>query len=758
MVIPRTHFKQALYPLDEKASSPLPSVVMSEQIAGFIDSIVYVHPENGFTVARLKEPKKKDFTIIVGTFSAIQPGETVICHGTWKTHPSYGRQFDVSEYTVERPSDIMGIQKYLESGLIKGIGPSYAKKIVDQFGEKTLEVLDQAPERLREILGLGEKKLASIKKCWKEQQSIREVMLFLRTHGVSPAFAQRIYKAFGEKSIEKVKENPYGIAKQVHGIGFKMADSIALKLGYPLHSSPRISAGIEHVLWELTNEGHTCFPAVELLPLVKVMLEVEEGLIEQELQRLLEQKTLMKSGNNVWLGPFWGYEQGIGKDLQRLASSPQAIRSIDAKKAADWVERQLNIQFAEQQKEAVIAALTDKIHIITGGPGTGKSTITNAIITVTAKLTHKIMLAAPTGRAAKRLSQITKKMAFTIHALLEMNFESGGFKRDRNNPLDCDLLIVDEASMIDTPLLFHLFRSIPHRARVLIVGDIDQLPSVGPGTVLRDLIASELIGITRLTDIFRQAKGSKIITNAHKINQGEFPDLYTYPKSDFHYVEAETPEAIQQIILELASAEIPNTWKFDPIDDVQILSPMKRGPIGVEMMNDALQNLLNPSQTSLLRLGRKFCPQDKVMQIKNNYDKKVYNGDIGRIQLIDTSEQILTVAFDQRVIKYNFSELEELVTAYACSVHKFQGSECPCVIIPIHTSHFKLLHRNLLYTAVTRGKKQVYLVGSKKAIAIAVHNNQIQQRHTGLIQALKNAPRSPALLSAQLEFEIRPLA
>ncbi|HEX2583368.1 MAG TPA: ATP-dependent RecD-like DNA helicase, partial [Chlamydiales bacterium] len=646
----------------------------------------------------------------------------------------------------------MGIQKYLESGLIKGIGPSYAKKIVDQFGDKTLDVLDKAPHRLREVVGLGEKKIESIKKCWKEQQSIRDVMLFLRTHGVSPAFAQRIYKAFGEKSIEKVKENPYQIAKHVHGIGFKMSDSIALKLGLPLHSSPRIAAGIEHVLWELSNDGHTCFPVTELLPLAKAMLEVSEDLVEQELQRLIEIKTLVAAEQSVWLGPFWSYEQGIARDVQRLAGNPQAIRAIDAKKAADWVEGQLHIQFADEQKMAVIAALTDKIHIITGGPGTGKSTITNAIIAVTSKLTDKILLAAPTGRAAKRLTQITRKMAFTIHALLEMNFESGGFKRGRDNPLDCDLLIVDEASMIDTPLLFHLLRAIPNRARVLIVGDIDQLPSVGPGTVLRDLIASEIVGVTRLTEIFRQAKGSRIITNAHRINQGEFPDLNSYAKSDFHYMEAETPEAIQQIILQLVSEEIPQQWKFDPFDDVQVLSPMKRGAIGVEMMNDALQNLLNPSQKPLLRSGRKFCSNDKVMQIKNNYDKKVYNGDIGRIQTIDAAEQLLTVSFDDRVVEYDFSELEELVTAYACSIHKFQGSECPCVIIPIHTSHFKLLHRNLLYTAVTRGKKQVYLVGSKKAIAIAIHNNQVQKRYTGLIKALKEMPKAIPTLSAQLEF------
>jgi exodeoxyribonuclease V alpha subunit len=715
-----------------------------EEIFGSIDSIVYTQPENGFTVARLKEAKKKDLTVIVGMLPSVVPGETVTCKGAWKTHPSYGRQFDVTEYTVQRPSDLMGIVKYLGSGVIKGVGEKTAEKIVDRFGEKTLEVLDKEPYRLSEI-GLSDRKIDKIIECWKNQQSVRDVMVFLRTHGVSPAYAQRIYKTLGEQSIEKVKENPYHLAKIVHGIGFKMADSIAQKLGMPLHSSPRLRAGIEHVLWELSNDGHTCYPLSEFLPLARTALEVDEKLIEAEIRHLIESKVLVENGGSIWLGVFWSYEQGIAKDLQRLLHSDQAIRPIDAKKAADWVEEQLKIRFAEQQKTAVIAALTDKVHIITGGPGTGKSTITNSIIAITSKLTEKIVLAAPTGRAAKRLGQITRRMALTIHSLLEMNFESGGFKRGRDNPLDCDLIIVDESSMIDTPLLFHLLRAIPSRSRVLIVGDIDQLPSVGPGTNLRDLISSKLIGVTRLTEIFRQAKGSKIITNAHRINQGEFPDVHTFEKSDFHFIEAESPEAIQQIILELVSKEIPEKWRLDPIEDVQVLSPMKRGAIGVEMLNDALQNLLNPNQKTIHRAGRTFRLNDKVMQIKNNYDKKVSNGDIGRLQTIDSVEQTLTITFDDRAVEYDFTDLEELVVAYACSIHKFQGSECPCVVIPIHTSHFKLLHRNLLYTAVTRGKKQVYIVGTKKAIAIAIHNDQVQKRYTGLIQALETAsPPKPS--------------
>ncbi len=727
-----------------------------EQLSGFIDSIVYVQPDNGFTVARLKEPRTKELIIIVGMLPSVQPGESVMCRGVWKVHPSYGRQFEVKEYSVERPFDLVGIQRYLESKAVKGIGPSTAEKIVQRFGEKTLEILDKEPHRLKEIGGLGDKRLEMITSSWQAQTAVREVMLFLRTHGMSTGFAQRIYKVYGEQSIEKVKENPYALAKEVHGIGFKVADALAIKLGYPLHSPARLQAGIEFVLWELSQEGHTCFLLREFLPLATQALEVEASLIEAEIQLLSQKRTLVKTAMEeetfIWLGPFWGYEQGIAKDLARLLSNPQAIRAIQADKALEWVQTQLSIEFALQQKAAVIAALTDKVHIITGGPGTGKSTITNGIIAITSKLTPHILLAAPTGRAAKRLTQITGRKASTIHALLEVDFKSKTFKRGRENPLECDLLIVDEASMIDTPLLFHLLRALPCQARLLIVGDIDQLPSVGPGTVLRDLIHSELIGVTRLTEIFRQAKGSKIITNAHKINQGEFPDLYTPERSDFHFIEAETPEAIQEVILRLVTKEIPALWGFDPLDDIQVLSPMKKGPIGVEMLNDALQALLNTEPKSLVRQGRSFAVGDKVMQLKNNYDNQVYNGDIGKIQAIDLGEQTLGVLFEERLVEYEFGQIEELTLAYACSVHKFQGSECPCVVIPIHVSHYKLLHRNLLYTGVTRGKKQLYLVGTKRAIGIAVSNNEVQKRYTGLVHALKNAPRPAVLAATQLKL------
>lgn len=721
------------------------------EIKGYVDALVFTNSDNGFTVARLKIPKKKDTIVIVGTLPGLQAGENIACKGTWKMHKTYGKQFEIKEYTVEAPSDIIGIQKYLESGLVKGIGPAHAKKIVDRFGGDTLDIIDNAPHRLHEIKGLGKKKISSLRECWDQQRSIREVMVFLRAHGASPAYAQKIYKQYGDDSIAKVKENPYQLAKDVFGIGFKIADEIALKLGFALQSAERIAAGIEFVLWELTQDGHTCYPKIDFIPLAAKMLEIDESLVEKTLENLLAINAFVEKEGMLWLKPYFAYEQSAAKDLMRLIKGRALTRAIDIERAIVWVEKDLNIAFAEQQKVAVMKALTDKVHIITGGPGTGKSTITRAILAISQKLTSKILLATPTGRAAKRLTQITGKLAFTIHALLEMDFKSRGFKRGRENTLECDLLIIDEASMIDASLFFHLVRAIPTHSKVLLVGDIDQLPSVGAGNVLKDVIASEKIGVTRLTEIFRQAKGSQIITNAHLINQGEFPFLSNENWSDFHFIEGDTPEKISEIILKLVSEEIPKKWKFDPFDDIQVLAPMKKGIIGTEMLNEALQNLLNPSGKPFWRGGRKFHVFDKVMQIKNNYEKNVYNGDIGRIESYGPEGTI--VAFDEKRIEYSPSELDELMLAYATSVHKYQGSECPCIVMPIHTSHFKLLYRNLLYTALTRGKKQVYLVGLVKAVAIAIHNNEVHKRYTGFKKAIVEiASNYVSDLPYQLEF------
>jgi exodeoxyribonuclease V alpha subunit len=707
-----------------------------EEIYGFIDSIVFTESEKGFTVARLKEPKKKESTCIVGIMPSVQPGETIRCKGGWKIHPEYGQQFEVQSFTIQAPSDLVGMQKYLESGMIKGIGPVYAERIVKCFGLDTLEIIDKSPDRLLEVPGIGGKRVEKIKACWQDQQSIREVMIFLRGHGVSPSYAQKIFKNYGEKSIEKVRANPFLLAKEIHGIGFKTADSIAQGLGIPADSPARIDAGIEHTLWELSKDGHVCFPLQELIPEVEEILAAPKELIEKRIQALVEKQDLVKQNDSVWIRPLFLTEIGIARELARLTQAPCRIRPVDLEKALEWVQHQLKIELALEQKIAVAQGIKEKVLIVTGGPGTGKSTITKAILAISEKVTTRILLAAPTGRAAKRMTEITGKKASTIHSLLEIDFATGKFKRNKDNPLACDLFIVDEASMVDTQLMNHLLKAIPAEARVIFIGDVDQLPSVGPGKVLKDLIQSERIAVTQLKKIFRQAAGSLIITNAHRINQGEFPDISFHPRGDFQFIEAENPEDIVKIILDLVVNRLPKSHRFHRFDDIQVLSPMKRGLIGSENLNTVLQQQLNPSPTPLFRFGRCFHIGDKVMQIRNNYEKEVYNGDVGKIIEIDLTNQTLKVGFDNKIVAYDFIEIDELILAYAVSIHKYQGSECPCVIIPVHTSHFKMLFRNLLYTGLTRGKKQVVFIGTKKALAIAIRNEEVLKRHTGLKETL----------------------
>lgn len=707
-----------------------------EEIYGYIDSVVFAESEKGFTVARLKEPRKKELTCIVGIMPSVQPGETIRCKGGWKIHPEYGQQFEVKEFELQAPSDLMGIQKYLESGMIKGIGPVYAERIVKCFGLDTLDVIDKTPDRLLEVSGIGGKRVERIKVCWQEQQAIRDVMIFLRGHGVSASYAQKIFKAYGDRSIEKVQSNPFQLAKEIHGIGFKTADAIAQNLGIPPDSPARIDAGIEHTLWELSNDGHVCYPAEELVPEVEAILGVPKEAIEGRIAALVECQSLVRENDTVWVRPLYLTEVGIGRELARLMHSPGRIRAVQVEKAIQWVEQLLKIELAPEQKEAVGLGVQEKLLVVTGGPGTGKSTITKAILSITEKITTRIILAAPTGRAAKRMSEITGKKAFTIHSLLEIDFKTGKFKKNRDNPLVCDLIIVDEASMIDTQLMNHLLKAVPTEARAIFIGDIDQLPSVGPGNVLKDMIQSERVGVIQLKKIFRQAAGSQIITNAHRINKGEFPDLTYNPKGDFQFIEEEEPEEVVRIIVDLVANRLPKSHRFHRFDDIQVLSPMKRGLIGSENLNVVLQQQLNPSPTPLQRLGRCFHVGDKVMQIRNNYEKEVYNGDVGKIIEIDLNEQTLKVVFDGKFVPYDFIEIDELMLAYAVSIHKYQGSECPCVIIPVHTSHFKMLFRNLLYTGLTRGKRRVVFVGTTKALAIAIRNEEVLKRHTGLKNAI----------------------
>ncbi|NGX63388.1 MAG: ATP-dependent RecD-like DNA helicase [Candidatus Anoxychlamydiales bacterium] len=717
-----------------------------DTLQGYIDYVTFLNPENGFIVAKFKEKQKKEFTTIVGVMPSVQVGEALLLEGDWKSHPHFGRQFEVKGYSVEIPSDIVGIQKYLESGLIKGIGPVYAEKIVKKFKEKTLDVIDDDPMRLLEIEGIGKKRIEMIRTNWNEQKIIRQVIIFLRTHNISPTYAQKIYKIYGNSSIEKVKENPYILAKDIAGIGFKIADNIAEKLGFEKSSPLRIASGIEYVLFELTNSGHTCYPIDNFLQKSQKILEVDEDIIKTQLDGLIInnhiiKELLEKDGEKkefIWLKSFYNFEKNIAKELNRIENASSNLRQIDIDKAIDWSQKKLNIELAWNQKKAIFESIDKKLHIITGGPGTGKSTITNAILKISEALTDSIYLAAPTGRAAKRLAEITQKKAFTIHSLLEVDFVSSGFKKNENNPLKCDLIIIDEASMIDTLLLYHLLKAIPSNAKVIFVGDIDQLPSVGAGNTLKDMIASEKVAYTKLTEIYRQAKDSKIISNAHLINKAEMPDIHTDEKSDFRFIYLEDLAEIEKKILKLVEFEIPKKKKFHPLNDIQVISPMKRGQVGIENLNLVLQNALNPSAKPLYRAGRRFHEKDKVMQIRNNYSKNVFNGDIGKILHIDTINQEVDIGFEDKVVTYDFSELDEIALAYCVSVHKYQGSECQCIIMPIHTTHFKLLQKNLLYTAITRGKKLVILIGTTKALAIAVKNKEVLKRHTGLENAIRN--------------------
>lgn len=717
---------------------------MKEEIYGYIERLTYHSTENGFTVAQLQQSKRKELTCITGTMPGIQPGMTVRCRGEWKNHLIHGRQFEVASFSIEAPADIVGIRKYLGSGLIKGIGAKYADRIVEKFGTETLNIIETSPERLFEISGLGAKRIDTIKVKWVEQKSIRDVMIFLQGHGVSPAFAQKIYKTYGTQSIAKVKENPYCLARDIFGVGFKTADTLAQKMGIAKDSVQRIDAGIEYVLSQLSDDGHVCFPVPHFIVEAEKSLEVPLNQIEGRLEHLqgedrLELAQLIFEGKKerfVWIKPLFIAEMGIVRELRRLKRGVSPLRQIQTGKAIDWVQEQLKIELAVNQAQAVSQAITNKLHIITGGPGTGKSTITNAILTITAKLTDKICLAAPTGRAAKRMSEITHRKAQTIHSLLEYSFKAGGFKRNKENPLDCDLIIIDEASMIDTVLMYHLLKAMPDSCRVIFVGDINQLPSVGPGNVLKDMIASRTLPVTTLNEIFRQAAGSHIITNAHRVNKGLFPSLQNGKDSDFFFLEHEESEEVLNTIIKLVSQRLPSRYGFNPTADIQVLAPMKRGVIGTENLNQALQSILNPKETALFRGGMKLQAGDKVMQMRNNYTKEVFNGDIGYILEIDSDEQEVLIRFDNKEVPYDYSDLDELSLAYAISIHKFQGSECPCVVIPVHTSHYMLLHRNLLYTGITRGKKLVVLVGTKKALAMAVKKDDVQKRYTSLQQSL----------------------
>jgi exodeoxyribonuclease V alpha subunit len=714
---------------------------MDIELQGQLERITYYNEDNHYTIAKIKVQGRRDLVTIVGSLVSVSPGEMLRVKGIWDIHPKYGEQFRISSYETIVPATVKGIERYLGSGLIKGIGPVMAKRLVSIFGTETLDIIENNTDRLREVGGIGEKRAGMIRQAWSDQKEIREVMLFLQGHEVGPGYAAKIYKHYGKNSIAVVKGNPYRLADEIFGIGFRTADSIARKLGMPFDSPARAEAGILYVLRQLADEGHVYFPRTELTVKAAEVLEIDTVIIIAAFGHLSQEKKIVIENDAVYLTEFFTAETSTARSLKALFGSQKVFIIIDREKSLADAQLELKVTLADSQRIAITESLEKKVLVITGGPGTGKTTIIRAVIAVNLKLGQRIMLAAPTGRAAKRMEEATGHEAKTIHRLLEFSPRDGRFKRDRENPLEADFIVIDEASMIDIMLMHQFMKAVPEKATLVLVGDIDQLPSVGAGSVLKDIIESDCFTTVRLSEIFRQSGESSIILNAHRVNHGEFPILSSSREvpQDFYFIELEEPEEVCKKIICMCAERIPAKFGYHEINDIQVLSPMHRGSVGTSNLNNELQKRLNPSTDELVRGGKVLKAGDKVMQIRNNYDKDIFNGDIGKIIVIDREEQTVSVDYDGRQVSYDFQELDEIVLAYAISVHKSQGSEYPVVVIPLLTQHYMMLQRNLLYTAITRGKKLVVIIGTKKAIAIAVKNNTPQARYTRLSKRLIDA-------------------
>jgi exodeoxyribonuclease V alpha subunit len=721
------------------------------ELEGQIEGITYFNEETGFTVAKLRVEGYGEPVTAVGNLLAPRPGEMLKMGGVWSDHPKFGRQFKVMSHKPLVPVTVTGIKKYLGSGLIKGIGPVTAARIVSRFGDKTLEVIESRIAELGQVEGIGPKRIEMIGRAWREQKEIRDLMIFLQDHDVSPVYATKIFRHYGSGSIDVVSQNPYRLATDISGIGFLSADRIAGKMGFEKDSPARAEAGALYVLRQLAEEGHVYYPYELLVEKCKEILEVERDVITRAVGTLsfdgkfviedltMDFEAFEPNHKAVYLKPFHVSEAGIADLLKRLISSKKALRAVDAGKAVQWAQSKTGLQLAPKQVEAVKAAVGEKVVVITGGPGTGKTTIINLIIQIYKEIGARILLAAPTGRASKRMSEAANYPARTIHRLLEYAPRKGGFMRNQDRPLEVDVLILDETSMVDTTLMYHLLKALPGESALILVGDVNQLPSVGAGNVLKDIIRSGVLPVVELTDIFRQAESSRITVNAHRINSGLLPQWRTErgPLEDFYFIEQNEPDQALRMIMELVCDRIPKRFKFDPVDDIQVLSPMHKGVVGTENLNLKLQQSLNPSTQEMVKGERRFRLKDKVMQVRNNYEKEVFNGDIGRITALDQEEQVVTVTYDGIPVLYETSELDEIALAYAISVHKSQGSEYPAVILPILPQHHLLLQRNLIYTAVTRAKELVVIVGSKKALATGVKNDRIMRRYTYLGERLK---------------------
>jgi len=740
-----------------------------------VERITYQSQETGYSVLKTRVKGYSELVPVVGNLLDVSVGSVLNVDGSWKVDPKYGRQFQAERWEETVPATAYGIEKYLGSGLIKGVGPKFARRIVDRFGADTLKILDEEPERLNEVEGIGARRVQQICESWARQKEIKNVMLFLQSHDVSTAFAARIYRTYGDKSIETVKANPYRLADDVWGIGFKTADTIAAKLGYEADGYARVRSGIFYTLNTLGNEGHVFADRPQLAAKAVEMLGVEDNIVDMTLDQMIEQRDVMVEDEAIYLPAFYYAELGVAGKLLRLAAAEGRQSETAGQDSADIarLEEQTGIRYDEVQAEAIRQALVSKVMVLTGGPGTGKTTTVQGIIAALRSYGRQILLAAPTGRAARRLSEATGMEAKTIHRLLECK-PPEGYGRNEENPLEGDVLIVDECSMIDILLMNSLLKALPGQMALILVGDIDQLPSVGPGNVLRDIIDSERFPVIRLTRIFRQAQSSRIILNAHRINRGEFPDCSNGRSTDFYFVTQEDPDKAAAEIVQLVRTNLPRYYKV-PSSSIQVLTPMQRGVIGAASLNVALQQAINPpggvpaegyggaraaggvpaegygraqagryggtaaggEDASLSRGGYTYRVGDRIMQIRNNYDKDVYNGDIGTVTAVDTRERTLSADFDGRRVEYDISELDELVLAYAVTVHKSQGSEYPIVVMPILMNHYVMLQRNLIYTAITRAKKLLVLIGSKKALAYAVKNVTVTKRNTRLSDRLR---------------------
>ena len=782
-----------------------------ETLQGILERIVYEHPDTGYTVGRLSARHHAELITVVGNLASVNPGESLLLRGKWVDNSKYGRQFQIEKYETILPANVVGLRKYLGSGLIKGIGPKMAARIVRKFGMDTMDVIEYEPEKLTRVPGIGKHRVSIIKEAWEAQREIKNVMLFLQSHDVSTTHAAKIYKTYQNDAIAIVTENPYQLADDIYGIGFVTADTIAEKLGIDKEAPQRVQAGIKYVLSQKADEGHVFQHHAELIEACQTMLEQEPEAIEEGVRALIDKEEVMSpdlvdpmrtdedtavgeaqdsyevsnqkeiadthqetlSTDNrsaIYLAPFYYAELGVSNQFLRLLSNEGQNLNYGGTKASSFttdtvlteLEQEMGIHFAPQQREAIHTAMTARAMILTGGPGTGKTTTTVGMIRLFESQGRHITLTAPTGRAAKRLSEATRGEAKTIHRLLEFSPKINGFKRNRQNPLDTDVVIVDETSMVDLVLMNRLMQAIRPSTSLILIGDVDQLPSVGAGNVLKSLIDSQRIPLVKLTEIFRQAQESMIVMNAHRINKGDFPELTGDADRNFFFIEEDDPEEITELICSLIADRLPQHYDYHPIDDIQLLCPMRRGTLGTENLNKRLQEVLNPEYTApaaahpleKARFGGRPYKQgeqsfdrshtaggfrigDKVMQVRNNYDYDVFNGDIGRVVAIEHIDKKVHILFPDKQVAYDTADLGELVLAYATTIHKAQGSEYPAVVIPLHTQHSLMLQRNLLYTGITRAKERVVIVGTKQALGICIRNNRVMQRNTYLAERLQ---------------------